>query len=165
MTLKIAESRFPNFCIFIFHQKVRYKPINACHFKRLKIIVEIPFDGNFSKNPDIKTPLLVSFWQRVVIQLSPQAAIWCQGSQKDSHYRPLSELSIPSSNVIEIGNSYKLSAITITRNHNSERGLYIEILYFTILFLKFTSLRSVWYTGAQYYWVLIGLKTFKFKVK
>ena len=42
-------------------------------------------NGSHSKNPDIKTPLVVSFSLRVIIS-SPLAAFWCQGSSKDSHY-------------------------------------------------------------------------------
>ena len=42
-------------------------------------------NGSHSKNPDIKTPLVVSFSLGVDIP-SPLAAFQCQGSSKDSHY-------------------------------------------------------------------------------
>ena len=38
------------------------------------------------KNHDIKTPLVVSFSLWDLIQFSPLAAFWCQGSSEDSHY-------------------------------------------------------------------------------
>ena len=44
------------------------------------------YNGCPSKNPDIKTSLVVSFSLRVVIHCSPLAAFWCQGSSKDCHY-------------------------------------------------------------------------------
>ena len=43
-------------------------------------------NGSYSKNPDIKTPLVVRFSLRVVIHFSPLAAFWCEGSSNDSHY-------------------------------------------------------------------------------
>ena len=41
---------------------------------------------SLSKNPDIKTPLVVSFSLGVVIHFSPLEAFWCQDSSNDSHY-------------------------------------------------------------------------------
>ena len=43
-------------------------------------------NGSPSKNPDIKTPLVMSFSLGVIIHFSPLAAFWWQGSFYDSHY-------------------------------------------------------------------------------
>ena len=40
----------------------------------------VTYNGNSPKNPDIKTPLVVSFTLEVVIHFSPLPAFWCQGS-------------------------------------------------------------------------------------
>ena len=44
------------------------------------------YKGSPSKNPDIKTPLVVSLTLGEVIHFSPLAAFWCQGFSKDFHY-------------------------------------------------------------------------------
>ena len=48
--------------------------------------VGMNFNRSPSKNPAIKTPLVVSFSLRVSVHFSPLAAFSCQGSSKDSHY-------------------------------------------------------------------------------
>ena len=40
-------------------------------------------NGSPSKNPDIKTPIVVSILLEVFIPFSPLAACWCQGSSKE----------------------------------------------------------------------------------
>ena len=44
------------------------------------------FNESPSKNPDIKTPLVVSFTLGFIMHFSPLAAFWCKGSMNDSHY-------------------------------------------------------------------------------
>ena len=66
--------------------------IHLCDYTSKDLLVaQFEINGSPSKNPDIKTPLVVSFLLGVVIHFSPLAAFSCQGSSKDSHCSSLSQ--------------------------------------------------------------------------
>ena len=83
-------------------------------------------NGNPSKNPDIKSPLVVSFSLGVAIHFLPLAALWRQDSSWDSYYFLFLTVKSVGPDTNEQHSSFRASAEHISHSRSDLSKIYDE---------------------------------------